>query len=151
MSTAMPTTGAVKRSVAIASGIMMASVFLSRVLGIVREMVLASYGGTRSEMDAYVASFLLPEIVNHLLAGGFMSVTFIPIFQKHLAANRRDLAWRTFSNLLTTGTLLLLAVTALCMFFTKDVLGLMGQHITDPKQLELTTRLTRIILPGQIF
>src|SRR5512145_2450082 len=131
MSTAMPTTGAVKRSVAIASGIMMASVFLSRVLGIVREMVLASYGGTRSEMDAYVASFLLPEIVNHLLAGGFMSVTFIPIFQRHLAQGRRDLAWKTFSNLLTTGTLVLSVVIGLGMVYTENILSLMGRQITD--------------------
>ena len=57
--------GSIKRSITIASVIMMASVFLSRVLGIVREMVLASYGGTRTEMDAYVAAFFLPEIVNH--------------------------------------------------------------------------------------
>src|SRR5512145_596046 len=129
MSTAMPTTGAVKRSVAIASGIMMASVFLSRVLGIVREMVLASYGGTRSEMDAYVASFLLPELVNHLLAGGFMSVTFIPIFQKHVAQNRRDLAWKTFSNLLTTGSIVLAVVVGVGLVFTEDLLGLMGRQV----------------------
>ncbi len=147
----MPTAGAVKRSVAIASVIMMTSVFLSRVLGIVREMVLASYGGTRSEMDAYVASFLLPEIVNHLLAGGFMSVTFIPIFQRHLAQGRRDLAWKTFSNLLTTGTVVLSVVIGLGMVYTENILGLMGRQIADPAQLALATKMTRIILPAQIF
>ena len=151
MSSAVPTTGAVRRSIAIASVIMMTSVFLSRILGIVREMVLAAYGGTRSEMDAYVASFLLPEIVNHLLAGGFMSVTFIPIFQRHLAQGRRDLAWKTFSNLLTTGTLLLSVVIGLGMVYTENILGLMGRQITNPDQLALATRMTRIILPAQIF
>ena len=129
----------------------MTSVFLSRILGIVREMVLASYGGTRSEMDAYVASFLLPEIVNHLLAGGFMSVTFIPIFQRHLANNRRDLAWGAFWNLISAGTIVLVLVLGLCMVFTENILGLMGRQITDPHQLALATRMTRIILPAQIF
>ena len=143
--------GSLKRSVTIASLIMMSSVLLSRVLGIVREMVLASYGGTRSEMDAYVAAFLLPEIVNHLLAGGFMSVTFIPIFQKHLARQRRDLAWQAFSNILTVGTLALAVVLGLGMAFTEDLLGLMGRQIADAGQLALTARMTRIILPAQLF
>lgn len=129
----------------------MLSVFLSRVLGIVREMVLAAHGGTRSEMDAYVAAFLLPELVNHLLAGGFMSVTFIPIFQRHVADNRRDLAWKAFSNLLTTGTVVLAVVIGLGLVFTENLLGLMGRQIADPCQLALATRMTRIILPAQFF
>jgi putative peptidoglycan lipid II flippase len=151
MNTDAPGTISMKRSITVASAIMMASIFLSRVLGIVREIVLASYGGTRAEMDAYVASFLLPEIVNHLLASGFMSITFIPIFQRHLAQNRRDLAWKSFSNLMTIGTLLVVLLIGLCMVFTEDLLGLMGKHITDPHQLALAAHMTRIILPAQIF
>jgi putative peptidoglycan lipid II flippase len=149
--TAETNSSAIKRSITIASAIMMASVFLSRVLGVVREMVLGSYAGTGSKMDAYVAAFLLPEIVNHLLAGGFMSVTFIPIFQKHIAAGRRDLAWKTFSNLITTGSLVIAALTAVCLLYTENILGLMGKHIANPEQLALTARMTRIILPAQIF
>jgi putative peptidoglycan lipid II flippase len=149
--TAESNSSAIKRSITVASVIMMASVFLSRVLGVVREMVLGSYAGTGSAMDSYVAAFLLPEIVNHLLAGGFMSVTFIPIFQKHIAAGRRDLAWKAFSNLVTTGSLIIAAVTCVCLFYTENILGLMGKHITNPEQLALTTRMTRIILPAQIF
>ena len=151
MSPDTPSSGSLKRSLTIATVIMMASVFLSRVLGIVREMVLASYGGTRSEMDAYVASFLLPEIINHLLADGFMSVTFIPIFLRHAAQHRRDLAWKVFSNLLTTGSVVVVLLTVLCLIYTESILGLMGRHITDPQQLALTARMTRIILPAQIF
>jgi putative peptidoglycan lipid II flippase len=151
VSTATPSPGSLRHSITIASMIMISSVFLSRVLGMVREMVLASYGGTRSEMDAYVASFLLPEIINHLLAGGFMSVTFIPIFQRHLAQNRRDLAWRAFSNLFVTGSLAIAVLTVLCLVFTEDILGLMGQHIADPHQRALTARMTRVVLSSQIF
>ena len=50
----------VARSITGASLIMMGSVSLSRVLGIVREMVLAGLGGTSGAMDAYVAAFLVP-------------------------------------------------------------------------------------------
>ena len=98
-----------------------------------------------------VAAFLLPELVNHLLAGGFMSVTFIPIFQRHVAENRRDLAWKAFSNLLTTGTAVLAVTIGLGLVFTENLLGLMGKQIADPCQLALATRMTRIILPAQFF
>ena len=77
-----------------------------------------------------------------------MPVAFL---QKHFAQQQRDLAWKTFSNLITTGSLAILAVTGLCMVYTENILGLMGRHITDPLQLALTARMTRIILPAQIF
>lgn len=134
----------------IAAVIMMGSVFLSRIMGLVREMVLSRMVGAGSDMDAYVAAFLLPDILNHLLAGGFMSITFIPIFHRHLVDNDEEGAWRTFSNILSTGTLVLLVLIGLALAFTEEILGLtMGDAVTE--QLALTARMTRIILPAQFF
>ncbi|MBD3239989.1 MAG: murein biosynthesis integral membrane protein MurJ [Chitinivibrionales bacterium] len=138
-----------RRSMSIAAAIMMGSVFLSRIMGLVREMVLSRMVGAGSDMDAYVAAFLLPDILNHLLAGGFMSITFIPIFHRHLVANDEERAWRTFSNILTTGTLVLLVLISVSMAFTEEILGLMGARVTD--QMALTARMTRIIMPAQFF
>jgi putative peptidoglycan lipid II flippase len=136
-----------KRSIAVASVIMMASVLISRMMGLVREQVLAGYGGTSADMNAYVASFMIPELLNHFLAGGFLSITFIPIFQKYLISGDRDRSWRVFSNLLTTGTVALAVLVAACMIFTKQIVGIMG-HGAPP---ELTVRLTRIIMPAQLL
>jgi putative peptidoglycan lipid II flippase len=135
------------RSIAIASVIMMTSVLLSRIMGLVREQVLAKYFGTSPEMNAYVASFLIPEVLNHLLAGGFLSITFIPIFQKYLVSGDRERSWRVFSNLLTTGTIALAVLIVLCMVFTDRIVGILG-HGAPP---ELTIRLTRIIMPAQLL
>ncbi len=138
------------RSMSIAAVIMMASVFLSRIMGLVREMVLSRVVGAGSDMDAYVAAFLLPDILNHLLAGGFMSITFIPIFHRHLVDNDEEGAWRTFSNILTTGTLVLVVLIGISCTFTEEILGVvMGDAVTG--QLALTARMTRIILPAQFF
>jgi putative peptidoglycan lipid II flippase len=136
-----------KRSIAIASVIMMTSVLLSRIMGLVREQVLAKYFGTSGEMNAYVASFLIPEILNHVLAGGFLSITFIPIFQKYLVSGERERSWRVFSNLLTVGTVVLSVLIACCMIFTGRIVGVLG-HGAPP---ELTIRLTRIIMPAQLL
>lgn len=130
---------------------MMGSVVLSRILGIVREMVLAGFTGTSHQTDAYVAAFLLPEIVNHLLASGFMSVTFIPIFQKHLAEGNEERAWRAFSNLFCVGTVAMLMLIAAGELATRPLLMLMGKDVSGPEVLPLATRLTRTIIPAQLF
>jgi putative peptidoglycan lipid II flippase len=138
-------------ALSIAALIMMGSVFLSRVIGLFREMILARYGGTSFEMDAYVTSFILPELLNHFLAGGFLSITFIPIFQKHLVNKREDLAWKTFSNLFTIGSLVFGILIPITILFVPEVLSVLGPQINDTKSLPLTIHLTRIILPAQLF
>jgi putative peptidoglycan lipid II flippase len=136
-----------KRSIAIASVIMMTSVLLSRIMGLVRETVLSGYCGTSTEMNAYVASFIIPELLNHFLAGGYLSITFIPIFQKYLVSGEREKSWRVFSNLLTAGTIVLAVLVVLCIVFTRQIIGLMGHGVP----LDLTVRLTRIIMPAQLL
>jgi putative peptidoglycan lipid II flippase len=140
-----------KRALTIATAIMMGSVLLSRITGLVREQVLAAFGGTSFEMDAYVTAFLIPELLNHFLAGGFLSITFIPIFQKHCSQGNRLQAWRSFSNLICIGSAVFALLIPLAMIFTPEILGLSGKHITDSSHLSLTVRLTRIIIPAQLF
>ncbi len=139
---------------------MTASVLLSRVTGLVREMVLAHYGGTGAEVDAYVAAFLIPELMNHFLAGGFLAITFIPIFQSHIASGKEDRAWHAFSNILTCGSVVLFVFLLLGMVYTDDILlwirGIKSRTgaanaMRDAQWVALTVRLTRIVLPAQLF
>ena len=65
------------QKVGLASLIMMASVFLSRVVGLFREMVIAYIGGAGATVDAYQVAFVIPEILNHIVASGFMSTTAV--------------------------------------------------------------------------
>jgi putative peptidoglycan lipid II flippase len=149
------------KSLTIATFIMMASVLLSRVAGLIREQVLAYHGGTSSDMDAYVTAFMIPELLNHFLAGGFLSITFIPIFQKHILSGDREKAWKSMSNLLTIGSIGFIVIIPLMMLFTADILKIMSSFasvfgvkvnlVADPEQLSLTIRLTQIILPAQIL
>ncbi|MDR2728899.1 MAG: murein biosynthesis integral membrane protein MurJ [Chitinispirillales bacterium] len=139
------------RSISIATVIMMGSVFLSRITGMLREVTLANIGGTSGEMDAYVAAFLIPELLNHFLAGGFLSVTFIPIFQKYLVKNDHNAAWKVFSNLITIGTAAFAVFLPLSILLAPYFLSLTGLKGQDPQTFALTVRLTRIILPAQMF
>lgn len=147
-------TKTIVRALSIATLIMAGSNVLSRVLGFVRMQVLAFYGGTTLAVDAYSFSFILPDVINHFLAGSALSITFIPIFQKCIIQGNEKNAWRFFSNLMTIGTLLFVVFIAVSMIFTENILALAGENINNPdnpQQFALALRLTRIILPAQLF
>lgn len=141
----------IQRKVGIATLIMMISVFLSRVIGLVREMVIAYIGGTGGGVDAYQIAFILPEILNHILASGFLSITFIPLFTHYLAENKESEGWRAFSAILTTfGCLLLLLIIA-AMVLAPWLVRLLAPGLEDPGRLSAAIRMTRIIIPAQFF
>ena len=139
------------RKIGIASAIMMASIFLSRVMGLVREMVIAGVAGADAAVDAYRVAFIVPEILNHILASGFLSVTFIPIFTRYLAEERPQEGWRIFSLIMTVFGVFLLLLIAAAEVFTPQLIGLLAPGRSDPVFLAMTVRMTRIILPAQFF
>ena len=130
---------------------MMASIFLSRVMGLVREMVIAGVAGADTAVDAYRVAFVVPEILNHILASGFLSVTFIPIFSRYLAEKCDDEGWRVFSLILTVFGAFLLVLILVAEIFAPSLIGLLAPGRTDPVFLAMAVRMTRIILPAQFF
>lgn len=130
---------------------MMASVFLSRVIGYVREATIAATAGTGMPVEAYKTGFVLPEILNHVLASGFLSITFIPIFSRYLADGDEAGGWYTFSNILTVfGSLLMLLVFG-ALWATPFLIPLIAPGRNDPEFLAMTVRMSRILLPAQLF
>ena len=143
--------GSLYRKIGIASIIMMSSVFLSRIIGLFREAVVAYAGGAGSQVDAYQLAFLLPEILNHVAATGFLSITFIPIFSSYLAKDMEGEGWRVFSIIFTVfGFFLLLLILAGCLW-TDILVDIIAPGIKDPAVRALTVRMTCIVLPAQFF
>lgn len=143
--------GSLYKKVGIASLIMMASVLLSRVIGLLREVVIAYVGGTGAAVDAYQMAFVLPEILNHMAATGFLSITFIPIFNKYLVNQREREGWQIFSLILCSFGSLLLLFIVIAWFHANQLVALFAPGINDPAVKALTIRMTRIVLPAQFF
>ena len=143
--------GSLYKKIGIASLIMMASVLLSRVIGLLREVVIAYVGGTGGEVDAYQMAFMLPEILNHIAATGFLSITFIPIFNKYLVNKKETEGWRIFSLILCSFGSLLLLFIVIAWFHADQLVALFAPGINDPAIKALTIRMTRIVLPAQFF
>jgi putative peptidoglycan lipid II flippase len=139
------------KKVGIAAVIMMASVFLSRLFGLFRLMTIAYVGGRSGDVDAYQVAFVIPEILNHIVASGFLSITFIPIFSRYLSKNQEAQGWQVFSIILTCFGSLLLIFIVIAHVFAPDLVALLARGRPDPVFRENVVRMTRIVMPAQFF
>jgi putative peptidoglycan lipid II flippase len=142
-------TKGVYKKIGVAALIMMTSIFLSRVMGTAREIVIAAVAGAGTAVDAYRVAFVLPEILNHILASGFLSVTFIPIFSRYLVNDDEEGAWQVFSIILTTFGALMAALITISMVLTPQIVPLLAMGRDDPGFLKMAAGMTRIVLPAQ--
>lgn len=139
------------KKIGFASFIMMASVFGSRIIGAFREIAIADVGGVQAGVDAYQVAFIIPEILNHIVATGFLSVTFIPIFTSYLVSGREKEGFKIFSIILNTFGLVLLFFIITAMVFAPAIVSVFAPGIKDPVTFKLAVKMTRIIIPAQFF
>ena len=139
------------KKIGFAALIMMASVFLSRVIGLIREMVIADIGGATGEIDVYQVAFVIPEILNHVVASGFLSVTFIPIFTKYLTKDQEADGWHIFSVIISVLGIVLIVLIMIAMWFAPLLVSVIAPGFNDPEQIASAITMTRIIIPAQFF
>jgi putative peptidoglycan lipid II flippase len=120
----------------------------SRVLGVVREQVLAAYFGAGNAMDAFNVAFRIPNLVRDLFAEGAMSAAFVPTFTRKLTNEGRESAWRLGNNVITALLVITTLLVVLGIVFAESLVRLFaGDYADVPGKLELTVFLTRIMLP----
>jgi putative peptidoglycan lipid II flippase len=130
------------------AGLLAASAVLSRVLGVGREAILSRLLGVSAEVDAYRAAFFLPDLLFHFLAGGAISVPFIPLYTRARARSEAE-AEGVLAVVLGTTTLLA-AVATLALWIAADPLVPWIFQEFPPETQQLAVRLTRIVLPAQL-
>lgn len=127
------------------------SMLASRVLGIFREMLLARAAGVSSEKNALDLAFMIPDILNHIVSTGFLSIIFIPIFTGYLVEKKEDSAWRFFSNILNTLGLFLLMLIIPSFIWMRELIELFTVAELPQDLLNRATYFGRLILPAQLF
>ena len=139
------------KKIGFASFIMMASVFASRIIGLVRETAIAWMGGASAGVDAYQVAFVIPEILNHVVASGFLSITFIPIFTRYLVEKNEQEGYRVFSVILNCFGTGLLVFICISMMFAPELIAILAPGLKNGPAFDLAVRMTRIIIPAQFF
>jgi putative peptidoglycan lipid II flippase len=127
-----------------------ASVLLSRVIGFFRDIALAYQVGAGAETDAFYTAFFVPDILNYLLAGGALAIAFIPLYNRVRRQDGEAAGDEMLSTVLgTLGALVVVATLALWLAAPQLIAQLFPDFAPDVQAL--TVRLTRIVLPAQIF
>lgn len=135
-----------------AAGVIGLATFLSRTLGLVRDIVIANSFGAKMAADAFYAAYRVPNLLRELFAEGSMSAGFVPVFTEYLTkkskTEAKDLAKAVFTILI----MILSAITLLGILLAPVIVRFIAPgFISDPEKYGLTVSLTRIMFPYLLF
>jgi putative peptidoglycan lipid II flippase len=141
----VPSTG---ESVMRSAGVVSAAVFLSRISGLVREMIMARLFGAGQAYDAFLLGFRIPNLTRDLFAEGALSSAFVPVFTQYLATKGKAAA-AELSNLVASALLLIVGIICVAgIVFSPQLVWLLASGFARvPGKFELAVTLTRIMFP----
>lgn len=137
-----------------AAGLLSVAVLLSRMLGLVREIVTRNYiGATGMEANAYAVANRFPEAIFFVIAGGAIGSAFIPTFAAYFARDDEAGGWRLFSAVINLMTVVVTTVAVITAVFAPQFVQFFygGQIANEPELLPLTVKLMRIMLVSPII
>lgn len=138
-----------KQQMGVAAVLLAASAFLSRLMGLVRDKIISWQFGAGNEADLYFAAFVVPDIINYLLAGAFLSITIMPILAKGFGEDAES-TWRFFSCVFIWMSILSILFTLTGEIWAEKLAILVAPGFDAPK-LERLAYFMRLVLPAQIF
>ncbi len=137
-------------SITLAAFIMAAAGIISRLLGFVRDRILASEFGAGDILDVYYAAFRLPDIVFDLLILGALSAAFIPVFSGLIAKEKAKEAWRLASGVFVLISGALTILIGLLFMLAPYIVPVLVPGF-DTEKTVTTVVFTRIMLLSPLF
>ncbi len=131
------------RSIVRSAGLIGFATFLSRVLGLIRDILSAKIFGTSWVYDAFLMAFTIPNLLKRLLGEGALSSSFVPVFTGYLEKRSNPSAWRLASIVASWITLLSLVLVIAGIVGITEILRIVS---LEPK-FKLMLLLLRILLP----
>lgn len=148
-------------SITIAAVLVASSSFVSKLLGVFRDRILADRFGAGSTLDAYYAAFRIPDLMFNLLVLGALSAGFIPVFTGLIKKMKCDdkvcspvsenkEAWDLVSNILNMIVIVMGLLSVLGIIFALPLMDLVAPGFS-PEMKQLTAGFTRIMFLSPIF
>jgi len=131
-------------------GVMSIAVFLSRILGLVRDQVMAYFFGTTYVNDAFNVAYNLPNLLRRLFGEGALSAAFVPIYNELGIKKGKAYQLNFALNVLSLLSLFLASLTFLGIIFAPVIIRLLYPGL-PPETLLLAVKLSRIIFPYLFF
>ncbi|MFH1888822.1 MAG: murein biosynthesis integral membrane protein MurJ [Candidatus Omnitrophota bacterium] len=136
------------KSVARSAGIIGVATFCSRILGFIRDVVIARLFGVYIYAQAFVIAFRIPNLLRDLVGEGAANAALVPVFSEYKARHKDEEFWELANVVLNLLLVIVTAITVLGIIFSPLIVRLIAPgFIADPQKLEITVRLNRIIFP----
>ena len=135
-----------------AAGVVGAATLLSRILGFLRDAVIAWYFGAGQYSDAFIAAFRIPNLLRKLLGEGSISNAFVPVLTDYLAIDGREEAFRLARSALWLLSIILVVISSIGILLSPLIVKIIAPGFIDaPDKFALTITLTRIMFPYIFF
>ena len=124
--------------------------FVSRMIGFVRDRILAGTFGAGDTLDVYYAAFKIPDFMFGLIVVGALSASFIPLFTKHYHGLHRDDAWKFTNNILNSTLCVMGCLCLIAAIGSVQAAQMIAPGFSPDKQLAVASFM-RIMLVAQVI
>lgn len=132
------------------AGFMAAATLAAKVLGLVRDSLIAAFFATGMQADAFMAASKLPTTLFDMVVGGVISATFIPVFSDVITKENKDSAVKFANKFVTMIFMITVIISLFGIIFADPLVNMIAPNYTGDKH-DLTVQLTSIMFPMIIF
>lgn len=136
-------------SVRSAALVLMAMVFASRILGLIRDRMLAARFGP-DELGVYFAAFRLPNLLFEILVMGALTSAFIPVFTKYLAQENEEAAWKLSATVINICTAILVVISLPVIIWAHAFSRMLAPGFS-PSEIDRMAQFTQFMIIFQVF
>ncbi len=133
------------------AGIVALSTLCSRILGLVRDVLMAGYFGAARTADVFFIAFMIPNLFRRLVAEGALTISFIPVYTETLINKGDDEAEQLAVKVMTMQSIAILVIIAAGIFFAPQVMYIFFGRGDSPEVFNLSVNLTRMMFPYLFF
>jgi putative peptidoglycan lipid II flippase len=124
--------------------------FLSYVIGLLRDRIIAVNFGTTSATDAYNASFIIPDFLFNIFIAGALAAAFLPVFTEYLTKNKEE-AYKIADTILTGGTILIGVLAFIAFIFMDKITPVIFSGINESMRSDITSMTRMMLLASLLF
>ena len=132
-------------------GVVALSTLCSRILGLVRDVLMAAYFGAARTADVFYISFMIPNLFRRLVAEGALTISFIPVYTESLMRDGEDESMKLAQKVMTVQAIIILIIILAGMVFTPQFMKFFFGRNDSPEILSLSISLTRFMFPYLFF
>ncbi|MDD3654742.1 MAG: lipid II flippase MurJ, partial [Desulfotomaculaceae bacterium] len=123
--------------------------FLSKLLGLLRDIVIARQFGASSTTDAYLVALTAPNLIFYIISGSLAAV-IVPVFIEFSSRNQKKEAWKIFNTVFNVITIIFIVISAVAMLGSSYIVRLVAPFFIEDTAV-LAAELARLMFPLLIF